>query len=88
MTKYSKEYIKKLNDLKQSFNNANSENPCDFFIAFVAWAEDMHIDYKHRSNIKKLTNVYDKYIEDDYISGLLNPNIDDLIWESYDYDDY
>ena len=82
---YTKEYIQKINDLKNFFEEQNHDSEL-FFIAFVAWCEDINTDYKNRSNIKMLSEYYSYYMESDWISGLLNPTIRELIDCDYDYE--
>ena len=81
---YTKEYIQKINDLKNFFEEQNHDSEL-FFIAFVAWCEDITTDYKNRSNIKMLSEYYHHYMDIDWISGLLNPNVRDLIDGEYDW---
>ena len=75
---YSKENIQKINSLKSFFEEQNKDNEL-FFIAFVAWCEGLSTDYKNRGNIKMLSECYNEYIEDDWVTGLLNPDIRDLV---------
>ena len=82
---YSKEYIKKIKDLKNFFEEQNHDSEL-FFIAFVAWCEDITTDYKNRSNIKMLSEYYHHYMDIDWISGLLNPNVRELINGEYDWE--
>ena len=82
---YTKEYIQKINDLKNFFEEQNHDSEL-FFIAFIAWCEDINTDYKNRSNIKMLSEYYSYYMESDWITGLLNTNIRDLIVGEYDWE--
>ena len=83
---YSKEYIQKINELKNYFDEQNHNDPELFFITFVAWCEDITIDYRNRCNIKMLSEYYGYYSDADWISGLLNKQVTELINGEYDWE--
>ena len=59
---YTKEYIQKINDLKNFFEEQNHDSEL-FFIAFVAWCEDITTDYHLRRKTPTSRKAWDERSE-------------------------